>query len=370
MSGDRLNVVIVGGGVIGCGTAYYLARAGAHVTVLERGPLCGEASSSNGSLVTPSIREGLVGAMALESMRLMDEAKGEIGIDFELRRGGSMTVLRTEEELRQRQGLVDRQRRAGLEMELVDRETALKLEPRVDPDILGATLCPEDATVNPHLLTFAFATGARRLGATIRTGVEVRGLKAEGGRIRSAVIPEGEVAGDLVVVAAGAWVPAITRTVGLDVPIEPSRGQMLITEPISPITRRTIKELGAGAMNVAPTARGNYIIGSLPESVGFNKQLTVEKLNYFVRKASALVPGLGNVRIMRAWAGLRPISADSWPLLGPVAGYEGLVLAAGHSRTGICYSAVTCKMVADLLTTGRAAFPLEPFSPIRFKTVV
>ncbi len=364
MPSGSARVVVIGGGIIGCSVAYYLSRAGARVTLLERGPLCGEATSGAAGLCTVSTREGLLLDLARESLRLMDEAGRELGFDFELRQGGSLALLRSEAEVAQQRALVERQRLIGVDIEMLDRDATLASEPAATPSLLGGVYSPLDCTVNPFLLTLAMATGARRGGATVRTGMEVTGLKVEGGRVTGATTRDGDVSGDLVVLATGAWTPLITRTIGLDLPIEPSRGQMVITEPVRELSRKTVKN--TEHTYLCPTPRGNRIIGSMTEKVGFNKQLTIERLSEYVREAAELVPALGGVRVMRAWAGLRPLSPDNQALLGPVPGYEGLILAAGHSRLGILYSAVTSKMVADLITTGRADFPLEPFAPLRF----
>lgn len=182
--------------------------------------------------------------------------------------------------------------------------------------------------------------------------------------MRAAITPEGEVAGDVIVVAAGAWSPVLTRTIGLDLPIEPSRGQIVVTEPLPPLIRCTIKS--THHIYVRPTRRGNHVIGSISERVGFNKRLTPDRLNAYVKEGAHLVPSLNNVRVLRAWSGLRPLTADGQPILGEIEGYEGLIVAAGHSRTGVTFSASTSKMVADLITTGSAGYPLEPFSARRF----
>ncbi len=364
MSADRVNVVIVGGGVIGCSIAYRLSKTGARVTVLERGPLCSEASSAAAGLCTVSTREGLLLDLTRESLRLMGEASLELDLDFELRRGGSLALLRTEKEVAEQRTFVEKQRQNGVDIQILDRETTLEAEPAANPAILGSVYSPLDGTVNPFQLTLAMATGARRYGAVFRTGVEVIALKAQDGRVDAAVTRDGEVAGDLVIMAAGAWTPLLTRTIGLDVPIEPSRGQLLITEPRQELTSLTVKN--TGHIYLCPTIRGNRVIGSMTEKVGFNKRLTPEKLSEYLREAQELVPALGQAKILRSWAGLRPLSPDNLALLGPVPGYEGLIMASGHSRLGILYSAVTSKMVADLITTGHADFPLEPFNPLRF----
>ncbi len=373
MPADRVNVVVVGGGIIGCCTAYFLARAGARVTLLERGSLCSEASSAAAGLAGVSNRDGLLLSLAQESLRLLDQAGQELGTDFGLRRRGSLMLLRTEEELREQQAFVEKQRGRGVDIRLLDRETALEMEPAASPEILGAVYSPLDCSISPYAATLAFGQAARRLGADLRPGVEVTALKAEGfgrarghvQRVRAALTREGEVAGDLVVVAAGAWSPSLTRTIGLDLPIEPSRGQIVVTEPLPSLTRAVVKD--TGHIYLCPTERGNYVIGSMTEKVGFNKQLTAHRLRDYVSEGAALVPALAGARVLRAWAGLRPLSPDNTALLGPVEGYEGLVLATGHSRLGILLSAVTSKIVADLITTGRADFPLESFNPLRFR---
>jgi glycine oxidase ThiO len=364
MSTDKINVVVVGGGVIGCCTAYFLAHAGAKVTLLERGPLCSESSSAAAGLAAVSTREGFLLPLAQESLRLLSELKTELEIDIELARRGSLTLLRTKEELDKQRTFVEKQREKGIDIQLLDPKSALEMEPRVSPGILGAVYSPIDCSLNPYATTLAFGRAARRLGANILTGVDVTSLKTEGGRVCGAVTRNGEIAGDLVVVAAGAWSPSLTQSVGLELPIEPSRGQILVTEPMAPLSRSTIKN--TGHIYICPTKRGNSVIGSMTEKVGFNKQLTPEKLREYLAEAAELMPSLRDVRILRAWAGLRPLTADNLPFLGPVPGYEGLILAAGHSRLGILLSAATSKIVADFITTGTTSFPMDPFSTTRF----
>lgn len=364
MSADRINVVVVGGGIVGCAAAYYLAREGVHVTLLERSAICSEASSAGAGLAGLSNREGFMLPLAQESLRLMREVAVETGRDFELEQRGSLALIRTDDELAKQRALVEKQRARGVEMEILDPRAALQLEPAISPDILGATYAPVDCTVNPYLLTLAFAETARSMGAVIRTGVEVRGLKTEGGRVRAALTRDGEVAGDVIVVAAGAWSPLLTRTIGLEIPVEPSRGQVLITEPLPPITRCIVKN--TGHIYLVPMARGNYLIGSMTERVGFDKQVTPERLRDYAAEAGSLVPAMREAKIMRTWAGLRPLSPDNQPLLGRVEGCDGVILATGHSRLGILTSAVSGKMVADLVVRGETDMPLEPFRPGRF----
>jgi len=360
MSSDKINVVVVGGGAIGCSIAYYLAQAGARVSLLERGPLCGESSAAAAGLLSVSNKDGLMLTLVQESLRLMAELSEDHGIDFELAARGNLVLLRTEEELRRQRAFVEKQRQSGMDIHFLDPKAALEMEPALSPDILGASYSPMDAAVNPYALTLAFGAAARRLGVTIRTGVEVTALKSEGGRVSTAVTSEGEVAGDILVVAAGAWTPMLTRTVGLDLPIEPSRGQILVTQPQGPMIRTIVRD--AGHMYVNPTARGNYVIGSMTERVGFDKRLTRARLRDYVAEAANLVPAVAGMRIARAWTGLRPLTPDSQPILGKVEGYDGLILAAGHSRTGICFSAITGKMLANLITTGDAGYPMDAFS--------
>ncbi len=356
---------MVGAGVIGCCIAYYLAKAGIGVTVLERGPICAEASSANAGLVSISTREGLLLSMAQESVRLLLEAQEETGSDFELTRAGNMMLLRTEEEVAKQTSFVEKQRAAGLDVELLDPAETLRREPAVNPDVLGSVCSSLDYTINPHALTIGLARGASRAGAKLRTGLRVDALRAGSGKVTGVLTTDGEIGADVVIVAAGAWSPALLRSVGLDLPVEPSRGQILVTEPVPPITTRTVRD--TGHIYVRCTTRGNYVIGSLTERVGFNKQLTPDKLRDYVREAVSLIPALAQVRIARAWAGLRPLSPDNNPFLGPVPGLDGLLLATGHSRTGIGFSAVTSRMIADVVLERKASFPLERFSISRLQ---
>ncbi len=367
MSADNTNVVIVGGGIIGSCIAYFLAREGAGVTVLEKGPICAEASSAAVGMTIVSTRDGFLLELASRSLKMLEELQAELETPMELNHWGTMTLLRTEEEFRQQEAYVEKQRARGMPIELLGREAALRMEPLISPDILGAVHSPVDAAISPFSATVAFARGAKRLGATFKTGVEVTSLKLEGDRVTAAVTRDGEVAGDVIVLAAGAWSPQLARTIGIDIPIEPSRGQILVTEAQGPLSRTIVKD--TGHIYICPTARGNYAIGSMTEKAGFNKQVTPAKLQEYLREGARLLPALKGVRIIRSWAGLRPLSPDNMAILGPVEGYEGIVMAAGHSRLGILLSAVTSKIVSDLIVKGSADLPLEKFSASRFKTV-
>ena len=253
--------------------------------------------------------------------------------------------------------------------------------------LVGAAFSPQDGDVNPIELNLGFAGAARRLGAEILLETEVTGIILNHGRVSGVETTRGPFHAPVVVNAAGAWAPVIGKRVGLDLPIRPRRGQLMVTEPVAPYVAKgmlsasyitakyhadKLKEsksravrLGVG-LSLSQTQKGNIIIGGTREFVGYDVQNTRDGIQSVLKNAVRLVPGLGPIHIIRTMGGLRPYTPDGLPLIGYVNGLEGYFMAAGHEGDGIALSPVTGKIVADLIVNGKTFIDVSALDPNRF----
>ncbi|MBM4313768.1 MAG: FAD-binding oxidoreductase [Deltaproteobacteria bacterium] len=385
----RGDVIVVGGGVIGASVAYQLAKKGRKVILAEKGDFASGASGScDTSIFLQSKNAGIHLQLALASAELFKGLKEELGHDIEYHVKGGMILIETAEELKVMEGFVARQKKTGLQVEIIDRREAAKLQRGLAEHLVGSTYSPQDGDVNPIELTLGFAKAARRLGTEILLHREVTGVIFAGGRVEGVETAQGNLFAPVVVNAAGAWAPLVGKLAGLELPIFPRRGQIMITEPVAPYIGQQILsasyivakynadklkdskdravQLGVG-LSLSQTEKGNIFIGGTREFVGYDAANTHEAIGTVLKNALRLVPGLGSMHIIRTMGGLRPYTPDGLPLIGFVDGREGYFMAAGHEGDGIALSPITGKIVADLICDGKSFMDLSALSPNRFK---
>jgi glycine/D-amino acid oxidase-like deaminating enzyme len=361
------DVIIIGGGVIGTACAYFLAGRGAKVLVLERNHLvCGATGSTaaiisiSGSGSTPAPLRPL----SLESYQLFLDHEQNFDPPLEIIRGGSLYAAFDEQEAVAIRPFYDEIRQMGIDCRLLDGREALDFEPLLAPQVTAAIFNPASFHVNPFRLGEAYLNAALRQGGRVEYGVEVQDIVVGNDKVEKVVTNRGEFQGDWVVVAGGAQTPQILSSLGLQIPIVPARGQVILTEACPRMTDRVL--LFVDHLYARQTASGNFYLGSHTEFVGFENRITVEKLTTFTRAFIRAIPMLAGVRALRFFAGFRPICEDNLPVIGPVPGCSKLVVASGHGRTGVRFSASTGKAVSEMIVDGRTEHPLEAFSPGRF----
>ena len=364
---ETAETVIIGGGIVGCAAAYYLASRGIRSVVLERRGIAAEASGANAGMVGAA--SGVPGTTlehTKKGLELMAAAARELGRPVELVREGRLMLACSDAEWPEVEEFAATRRREGIEVQIVSRDDLRRLEPGLGAHVVGAAFVPGDGHVNPILLTLAYAAAARRLGAEIRQGIEVTRLEVSRDRVTAVLTPAGPIAASRVIVAAGAWASALMAPLGIALPVRPGRGQMLVTEALPPLTARVLR---TSTIGICQDIRGHVLIGSTVEDVGFNREVTVPTLALFARLAGELMPALTHAQVLRTWAGLRPMTPDSLAIIDSAPGVDGLFLATGHSRTGMTYAPVTGWLLAQLVTEGTTALPLAPFRLGRFVTV-
>jgi glycine/D-amino acid oxidase-like deaminating enzyme len=365
------DVVVIGGGVIGAASAYYLAKAGLRVTLVERRGLAHEASGANVGLVTLfttySHEEPDTGPfyhLARASADAYLSLGDEVGLDIEYERSGGVVFADTEEKLRGIRRAYEGYHAHGVPVEWLDPDGVRACEPAFSHDgILGGVFCPLNGYVNPMLATRAFALGARQHGATLLLGTVVQGIACDQGRVQVVQTSAGDIPCAFVVNAAGAWGAAIGAMVGVKIPVIPARGQILLTEPAPRIIRRVVS---GGEPAARQTRRGNVLIGSMVENVGFDKGVTTGVLGHFARGILLHFPKLQGLQVIRTWAGLRPASPDHNPIIQLLEEPSGFCLATGHSKRGMIQAGGTGQLVAELILGKSPFLSLAPFSLGRF----
>ena len=375
------DVIIIGGGVIGASIAFHLAQKRCRVVVLEKGDLaCGSSGACDGTIFLQTKKPGIHLRLAIESRKRFDDLKDELPFNIEYTDNGGMVVIETEAEYKAMQLFVQDQKKIGLNVTLLDTKQVREAEPYLDEHLLGAAYCPMDGQVNPIALTLGFGLAAKKLGAGIYPNTCVTGMVVKGNRIRTVQSSQGQFEAEVVVNAAGVHASEIAKMAGLDVPITPRRGQLMVTEAVPMILRHVLISAkyiaakynpdlalkdGEGA-SIEQTLNGNLLLGSTREFAGYDKRTTVKKLRMIAERTSKILPYLKKTSVIRAFAGLRPYTPDGYPILGPVKGLEGFIIAAGHEGDGIALAPITGEIIARSIVRGQADSILSEFRLERF----
>jgi sarcosine oxidase subunit beta len=212
------------------------------------------------------------------------------------------------------------------------------------------------------------------------TGQAVTGIERAAGKTTGVIAENGRISAPVVVNAAGAMAADVGRMAGLEVPITPRRGQILVTAAVPPLIRHCLisaqyvaakfkpelAERGGMGFSLEQADNGNILIGSTREFVGFDRRTTFTGIRTIASRIVPVIPALQRVPVIRTFGGLRPYTPDGLPILGKVAGLEGFIMAAGHEGDGIALSAITGELIADLIATGRTQVPLDAFRLERF----
>lgn len=381
------SVIVVGGGIIGTSAAYYLSKSGADVTLLEAKDIAsGTSGACDQHVLLQSKKPGPVLELAVEGKKLYPELEEELNVDLEYRSEGGMILMESEEEKELLTKKVAQMQEYGVDVTTLSADQAREKQPGLAEHILGSTWCPDEAKVNSFNVCFSMAKAAQNLGATIRLGAQVTELIIKQGKVAGVKANGEELYADAVLVAAGVWTPQLTKPLGLDVPIVPRRGQILVSEKIPPFLKRSVLSYayiaakgkntadpseGADAAGVGlvmeQTESGNLLIGGSREFVGFNTETTSEVTSAIGRAAVKTFPELANVRIIRSFSGLRPNTPDGKAILGPVEQFPGLYLSAGHEGDGIALAPITGKVMADVICDQNSSIDISPFLFNRFE---
>ena len=364
---DSQHVAIVGGGVIGSGIAFELAKRGAKVTLVERGRIGGEASAASAGIISLPTRPWFsperieLGQLSLERYpALVDELEERTGIGIDYRRPGEWSIAVDEEHAEAEDVVAAWQLGMGLPIEDVPVAEARKREPALPENLVAARFHPDVGSLSVHRLSQALAAAARQLGATVLEETPVGGLRREGDRVTGVRLMDREIAADATVLATGAWTRLLGDALGVQLPTKPIKGQLIAFANVP--LRPSCVIAGHGGY-VRPRPDGTTLVAATEEDAGFDRRVTGEGVAWLLELTRTLCPVLLQGEVAETWTGLRPGTETANPLIGPVPGYAGLWVSAGHFRTGAKEAPATAALVAEALTTGRTPPLLEPFAP-------
>ena len=366
----RADVVVVGGGVIGTAIAHSLAKRGVDVCLVERHDIgAGTTSAAAAAALLQTKTSSAKLALASKSLSLLDDLHQEFEGRFEFEHSGSLLVASSEAELAIIHDMLEQLRTLGLDVGFASGDEAREIMPIAGPGIIGASYSPADAKINPLELVTTYAEHAQGLGVTLCTFTEVTGIEWRSDRIVAVRTSRGKIHTDTVVNAAGVWAPHLAELIGMELPITPLKGELMITEPMPPMMRGTLisagyllskRRLESSSNREAPKRsvgitlvqvdHGNFLVGSTREQAGYDRRSTCAGISELCRQLVALAPPLANMHIIRSYAGLRPITPDGMPIIGRAPGLPGFIIAAGHGGDGLILSAITAEMVAGIYT--------------------
>lgn len=389
---ESFDIVVVGGGIIGCSVVYQLTRtlpASTRIALLERGPIAGATSGScmGHLMVTPdNAQEYALSATSVALWRELQEQHG--GIDYNPT--GAFYLADSPEDVELLGTLQQQFIDNGDTASVLDNKQLRAMEPGLAEDIPGALFYPGDGVILPMFACGSMLRAAQRANANLRVLPfhEVTAFEHDAGRVTAVRTTNERLSCAHAVLACGVWTPEVALHLGLPrLPIYPRRGDLAITAHHSTPVKtqllevsylrfahgaaqadptRTDVDAGGHAVNLQPQSHGGCLIGSTRQFCGMKREVNRELLHRSLLRASRYAPGLRTAPIVRTWAGLRPYSVDKHPLIGPWPSLSGCWIAAGHEGLGISLAQITGLLIAQQIAGVATAVNAAPYAPVRF----
>ena len=365
------DAVVIGGGVVGTSIAYHLAKKGfGSVVLLERSYLACGSTGRCGAGVRQQWGTRLNCLLSIASVRAFERMDEELGYgrSIEFKQGGYLLIAYTRREMEQFTKNVELQLSLDIPVSLLTPREAGKIVPILNTDdIYCATFCPTDGHANPFHVTYAYATAGRRLGAKIHTFTDACEILTESGKVEGVRTNKGTISTKVVINAAGPYSGVVARMTGLDIPFYPERHQILVTEPVEPV-------LGPMVMSFSrryycqQTPHGSFIMGmgDPKEKPGFLTSSTWEFLVEMAEEITKVLPPIGELSVVRQWAGLYDMTPDAHPILGgtPV---DGFYLACGFSGHGFMLAPVTGELISEIVCDEEPSIDIHGLDLGRFE---
>lgn len=413
---SKPDVLIIGGGVIGVCSAYFLARKGIQVTLIERDEIASGCSYGNGGLIVPSHAAPLASPGALgsglrwlldsespfyikprldvellrwllrfasasresnmlralpvlrdllfASRALYEELSQTAGFDFGFEGKGSLLVCLSKEKLENERRETHLFEQFKIPVSVVNREEALELEPALLPDIAGGVYYPRDGRIDPHRFVVGLAEKAQGLGAQIHTKTEAMGFETESGRITTVHATRGEFQPKQIILAGGSWSPQIARALNLRIPIQAAKGYSVTLEN-PPVTPKLPLLFSEARVVVNPLGYALRIAGTL-ELAGMDFSFNVRRVRAMQKSSAKYLPGVAEAKVIEVWRGLRPCTPDGLPIISRVKNLDNLIVAAGHAMLGMSLGPITGKLVSQLANEEKTMLEITPLRSNRF----
>lgn len=386
MALKHAEIAVIGGGIIGCAVAYYTAKLGYDVTIIEKNELAsGTSSHCDGNILAIDKDPGFDSRMSLISQELVAELTNDLPMDFEYRKPGSILVCETEEEMQAAERWVNMQKEIGLPFRMLDRSDLRQESKYLADDLPGGLECASDSTVNPYMLTYALYEGARRFGAELLNHTTVTDMHY--GKHQYTIETDRDIiTAQYVVNCAGVWAPKLGEMLQLDIPIHPRKGHILVASRQVPVSPRKVMEFGyliskfggkrhvdeetekyGVALVFEPTQSQNFLLGSSREFTGFDTSVDWGVVKSITRRCMRFYPKLSDMNLIRMYAGMRPWTEDHLPIVSGIERYPSYYVAAGHEGDGISLAAITGKVVSEMINEDPTSIETKPLRYERFK---
>jgi sarcosine oxidase subunit beta len=370
---DCYEVVIIGGGVHGLSTAYYLGKRGVKdVAVLDKGYLGGGASARTTAIIRANYLtpEGI--PFFNESVKLYEGLAGELNFNLLFNQMGRLDLGHTDSAVYGLRLRTEFNRILGVNSRLVGPKEIKKLVPAMDLragkpfPVLAALYHPPCGVIRHDAVVWGFARAAARLGAELHPFTEVKGIERTNGRVTGVETGQGFVRANTVVNATAGWSSTIARMVGLELPISTHPLQAMVTEALKPFLDKTISSANLHAY-VYQTDRGEVVIGGgVDPYPSYSQRSSLQPMEELAAHTLEMFPCLKNVNVLRQWAGLCDMTPDYAPIMGRVEGIDGFVLTCGWGSWGFKAAPVAGKRIAELIATGETPEIIRPFALSRF----
>lgn len=384
------DVVVIGGGVVGAAITYFLTRSNVKVALVEKGAIAsGTSGRCEGDVLVCDKEPGFDTRLNKLSQDLFPQIDRELDYDIGWTQKGSLLAIENDEEMEVAKTFCDRLAAEGLPVRILDRYEVREVEPYLAEDIVGGMETDGDGSLYPMGLAYGLISDAKKRGAWILTHNAVLDIKRDiNGGITKVITQRNEMTTPQVVNAAGIWAPVIGRMVGLEIPVKPRQGQMLVSERTFPVARRKVMEFGymmakfeggnyarnvtsemekfGVALVFEPTEAQNFLIGSSRRFVGADTSCDVRVLRAMAQRAIRFFPAIKDINVIRSYAGLRPYTPDHLPIISKTQ-VGGFYVAAGHEGDGIGLSLITGKLVTQMICGDPLAINVDPLKLSRFQ---
>lgn len=363
------ETLVLGGGVIGLTTALWLRHLGQAVTVVDPGRRAGVSSWAGGGILSPLFpwhRPEAVNSLAQRSLdlyrELVDKLREEAGVDPELRPLG-MTYADFPSKIpldctRARQWANEE----GVACEELEGEALTDREPEISPVVEYGFRLPGVACLRTPRLLRGLQRLVQEQGGRLQDGVSIREIRCSAGAVTGVTTDRGVWQADRVVVAAGPWSRALLRPLGMELPVDPVKGVMLLLQSPRALLGQVLM---AGPHYLVPRTDNRILVGSTQEDTGFDDRVSLGSARTLAQAAVEMVPACAELELEDNWAGLRPGSPDDCPFIGPVPGVSGLFVNTGHFRNGIVQAPASAELLASLMAGEDPVLDPEPYRPER-----
>ena len=383
------DVVVIGAGSIGTAVTYALSKAGAKVILVEAGDIAeGTSGKCDGNILVSDKMPGYDVALAKKSQDMFPKLSDELSYDVEWSQNGSLQMIENETEMAQAHEYAKGLAASEIPVRILTQQQCREDEPLMSHHVIGGLEVDCDGAVQPMALCFGYANAAKKLGAKVLNQTVVSGIERdENGRVSKVITSNGDIICENIVNSAGVWSKEIGAFVGLDIPVRPRQGHVLVSERTFKVARRKVVEFGylmakfqgsdykrdvppdvleyAIAFVFEPTHSSNFLLGSSRRYVGFDTMAHPEVMKAQAARAIHFFPCIKNINIIRTYVGLRPSTADHFPIVSGT-DVPGFYIATGHEGDGIGLAPISGEIICSLITGTPTDFDISPLDFNRF----